>query len=107
MLLFFAVYSQSAGFGLPASFSWLDKYRDQLSKESNSNPFANDIFDPLGYMKINESGPKKTAGEFDISFTIAERYKCICTYVCVKLSCLVYYSVTPEGILKYLGTDDH
>ncbi|KAL5009466.1 hypothetical protein ScPMuIL_011771 [Solemya velum] len=55
------LYSQSAGFGLPASFSWLDKYRDQLSKESNSNPFANDIFDPLGYMKINESGPKKTA----------------------------------------------
>lgn len=56
------MYSQTAGFGLPASFSWLDKYQNSVSKESENNPFANDVFDPLGYMKINETGVKNGSG---------------------------------------------
>ena len=38
-----SVQSQNSGFGLPSSFSWIDKYQSS----SFSNPFADDIFDPF------------------------------------------------------------
>ncbi|KAL4233663.1 hypothetical protein ACF0H5_008345 [Mactra antiquata] len=55
--------TQNAGFGLPSSFSWLDKYRNEIkgniARESkvvdNSNPFSTDVFDPLRYMNIDKS----------------------------------------------------
>ncbi|XP_013418974.1 inositol polyphosphate 5-phosphatase OCRL-1 [Lingula anatina] len=48
------VYSQNAGFGLPSSFSWLDKYS---KSQIDNNPFANDVFDPTKHM------PEKTEPE--------------------------------------------
>ncbi|KAJ8315690.1 hypothetical protein KUTeg_007840 [Tegillarca granosa] len=49
------VESQIAAFGLPSSFKWLDKYRSNLETQTSTNPFANDVFDPLKYMNIENT----------------------------------------------------
>eukprot|EP00106_Octopus_bimaculoides_P007172 XP_014774614.1 PREDICTED: uncharacterized protein LOC106872219 [Octopus bimaculoides] len=43
------------GFGLPSSFSWLDKY---TNKAPEKNLFETDVFDPLKYMNIEDNGKK-------------------------------------------------
>ena len=61
----FLVYSQNAGFGLPSSFSWLDKYRKKIAKQSplparkqSNDLFGMDEFDPLKYMNIDNGKAK-------------------------------------------------
>ncbi|XP_052827352.1 inositol polyphosphate 5-phosphatase OCRL isoform X2 [Octopus bimaculoides] len=44
------------GFGLPSSFSWLDKY---TNKAPEKNLFETDVFDPLKYMNIEDNGKKE------------------------------------------------
>ena len=41
----FAVNSQNAGFGLPSSFSWIEKYTGLPTP--SPNPFMLDVFDPF------------------------------------------------------------
>ncbi|XP_052241819.1 inositol polyphosphate 5-phosphatase OCRL-like isoform X2 [Dreissena polymorpha] len=62
-----AIQSQNAGFALPSSFTWLDKYRsDSMASthaHTDDNPFSNDVFDPLKYMNIDDKNSKVTASE--------------------------------------------
>lgn len=56
------VYSQNAAFGAVPSFDWLTKYRTRLGQ---SNPFAEDVFDPLKYMNLEDSNMKVSVSETD------------------------------------------
>lgn len=47
------ILTHTVGFGLPSSFSWLDKYNNK--KEPDDNPFETDVFDPLKYMNLQDS----------------------------------------------------
>ena len=55
----FLVQSQNAAFGLPSTFSWLEKYKKMVigsplpPKKDMSNPFATDVFDPLKHMHLD------------------------------------------------------
>ena len=61
MISFVSVQSQNAAFGLPSTFSWLEKYKKQMlgasplapKKDLDSNPFATDVFDPLRHMQLD------------------------------------------------------
>lgn len=44
-----AVHTQNAAFGTTPSFDWLTKYRNKVG---SSNPFAEDVFDPMKYMNL-------------------------------------------------------
>jgi len=68
-MLLISAQSVTASFGLPSSFSWLDKYHaliksyvddtpapKQLDIDSG-NPFENDVFDPFKYMNIATAQP--------------------------------------------------
>ena len=44
--LLFPAQLQNAGTGLPSTFSWIDKYRNN-ARAVRENPFLNDTFDPL------------------------------------------------------------
>ncbi|XP_076445234.1 inositol polyphosphate 5-phosphatase OCRL-like isoform X2 [Babylonia areolata] len=46
------MHSQNAAFGSAPSFDWLTKYRNKLGL---SNPFADDVFDPMKYMNLDDS----------------------------------------------------
>ena len=52
IVFFLSVLTHTVGFGLPSSFSWLDKYNNK--KESDDNPFETDVFDPLKYMNLQD-----------------------------------------------------
>ncbi|KAK7107287.1 inositol polyphosphate 5-phosphatase OCRL-like isoform X2 [Littorina saxatilis] len=56
------LYSQNAAFGAVPSFDWLTKYRTRLGQ---SNPFAEDVFDPLKYMNLEDSNMKVSVSETD------------------------------------------
>ncbi|GAB1603022.1 inositol polyphosphate 5-phosphatase OCRL-1-like isoform X1 [Argonauta hians] len=43
--------AHTVGFGLPSTFSWLDKYNNS---KPEVNIFESDVFDPLKYMNIND-----------------------------------------------------
>ena len=65
----FSVQSQNAAFGLPSSFSWLEKYKKQalgsplpLKKDMSSNPFATDVFDPLKHMQLDKGTEDNRTG---------------------------------------------
>lgn len=43
------LHTQNAAFGTTPSFDWLTKYRNKVG---SSNPFAEDVFDPMKYMNL-------------------------------------------------------
>lgn len=51
--------AENRGQGLTPTFNWLEKYRRQIAGEdqetnnSNVNPFATDVFDPLKHMNMS------------------------------------------------------
>ncbi|XP_053397394.1 inositol polyphosphate 5-phosphatase OCRL-like [Mercenaria mercenaria] len=70
-----ALQTQNAGFGLPSSFSWLDKYRKQTVTSSTAtsaeenNPFATDVFDPIKHMNLENNSSRQTSGGFEDDFS--------------------------------------
>ncbi|XP_052808997.1 inositol polyphosphate 5-phosphatase OCRL-like isoform X2 [Mya arenaria] len=69
-----AIQSQNAAFALPSTFSWLEKYSTKLlhpgpTPSGEDNPFQNDVFDPLKYMQLDNSGSnvsvEKASNELD------------------------------------------
>lgn len=46
------ILTHTVGFGLPSSFSWLEKYN--TGSKGGDNPFETDVFDPLKYMNIQD-----------------------------------------------------
>jgi hypothetical protein len=71
--IFVSVQTQNVGFGLPSSFSWLDKYRSQTvtagfsTSPKEDNPFAADVFDPLKHMNIENNTSKRSPKNSDTS----------------------------------------
>ena len=59
-LCFLTVQSQNSAFGLPPSFEWIDNYLS--GGQSFTNPFADDIFDPLRH-----PGDQKSASSTETS----------------------------------------
>lgn len=56
------VYSMTSSMGLPSSFSWLENYHALAGGSTpppppTDNPFADDVFDPLRYMKVDPGPP--------------------------------------------------
>ena len=56
------VHSQNAAFGAAPTFEWLTKYRTRLGQ---SNPFAEDTFDPLKYMNLDGTNVTVKASDSD------------------------------------------
>ncbi|XP_071115406.1 type II inositol 1,4,5-trisphosphate 5-phosphatase-like [Haliotis cracherodii] len=52
------LYTQNAGFGSPPTFSWLSKYCSRNS--GTTNPFQDDVFDPLAHMNLTSNGVGQT-----------------------------------------------
>ncbi|KAL8583253.1 hypothetical protein ACOMHN_043088 [Nucella lapillus] len=58
------LHSQNAAFGSSPSFDWLTKYRNRLGM---SNPFADDVFDPMKYMNLEDTNLTVSASESNSS----------------------------------------
>ncbi|KAK7463225.1 hypothetical protein BaRGS_00038210, partial [Batillaria attramentaria] len=60
------VHSQNAAFGTAPSFDWLAKYRNKVG---GSNPFAEDVFDPMKYMNLEGTNLTVSVGQEDRAST--------------------------------------
>ena len=61
-LFYPTVHSQNAAFGSAPTFDWLTKYRNRLGL---SNPFAEDVFDPMKYMNLEDTNMTVSVSESD------------------------------------------